>query len=80
MQLYLSDSAAVSETGEGCVGGATRFISRDRTRGVNVDPKAGSVLIFQHEGLLHEGAKVESGVKYAVRMDVIYEWVDDKSG
>ena len=39
-----------------------------------MNPKAGSVLIFQHEGLLHEGAMLDSGVKYTVRMDVLYRW------
>ncbi|KAI9900791.1 hypothetical protein N3K66_005053 [Trichothecium roseum] len=87
VQVYLSDSAAaVSEAetdgtaggtaGEdACVGGATRFLSRDRKRAYDVDPRAGTALLFQHDGLLHEGARVEAGVKYAVRMDILYEWV-----
>lgn len=90
MQIYLSDSAvaaaeAETETGgstttgrageEACVGGATRFLSRDRKRAYDVDPRAGTALLFQHDGLLHEGARVEAGVKYAVRMDILYEWV-----
>lgn len=36
-----------------------------------VRAQAGDVLIFDHR-LLHEGAAVTSGVKYAVRTDVMY--------
>jgi hypothetical protein len=75
LHLYLNDSAATSPTGEGVVGGATTFSSGDGKRRIDVNPKAGSVLIFQHEGLRHEGAEVISGVKYTVRSDVFYEWV-----
>ena len=74
VHLYLNDSKAESPTGEGHVGGATSFLSRDGTKRLDVNPKAGSVLIFQHEGLLHEGAMLDSGVKYTVRMDVLYRW------
>ncbi|KAJ6437239.1 oxidoreductase domain-containing protein [Purpureocillium lavendulum] len=74
VHLYLNDSAAESSTGEGHVGGATAFLSGDGKRKLDVNPKAGSVLIFQHEGLLHEGAEVKSGVKYTVRMDILYRW------
>ena len=79
LQLYLNDSAEEdSSTGEEeLVGGATGFLSRDKTRRVDVNPKAGSVLIFQHEGLLHEGAEVKKGVKYTMRTDILYEWVLD---
>mmetsp|Transcript_13564 Transcript_13564/g.28752 ORF Transcript_13564/g.28752 Transcript_13564/m.28752 type:complete len:261 (-) Transcript_13564:219-1001(-) len=59
-QLYLNDKFK---------GGATRFISG--TRYYDVAPKAGSVLLFDHD-LLHEGAKVTSGKKYSVRSDVMY--------
>lgn len=78
MQLYLNDSAAVNPESE-LVGGATAFLSQDRQRRLNVEPKAGSVLIFQHNRLVHEGAKVEQGVKLAVRMDLLYEWVNKKA-
>ncbi|KAL6857479.1 hypothetical protein ACO1O0_004915 [Amphichorda felina] len=78
LQLYLNDSAEASGgTGEELVGGATAFLSRDKKRRVNVNPKAGGVLIFQHEGLLHEGAEVKAGVKYTMRTDILYEWVLD---
>jgi hypothetical protein len=43
-----------------------------------VNPKAGSVLIFQHKGLFHEGSKVTKGTKYTMRTDILYEWVPTK--
>lgn len=60
------------------VGGATAFLSRDKKRRLDVNPQTGSVLIFQHEGLLHEGAEVKEGVKYTMRTDILYEWVRDE--
>jgi hypothetical protein len=36
-----------------------------------VAPEAGDVLVFDHQ-LLHEGAEVTRGVKYACRTDVMY--------
>ncbi len=75
--LYLSDD---------CEGGETRFFERKdrasrrgkhRGRKFNnrerfaVAPRVGSALVFDHL-LLHEGAAVTRGVKYAMRSDVIY--------
>ncbi len=48
-------------------GGATVFHDFD----VAITPKTGMALLFQHR-LLHEGAVVHSGVKYALRSDVMY--------
>lgn len=79
MQLYLNDSTSTNPVSD-LVGGATAFLSKDRKRRLDVNPKAGSVLIFQHSGLLHEGAKVERGLKFTVRMDLLYEWVNKKKG
>lgn len=78
VHLFLNDSAAESSTGEGVVGGSTAFLSRDRKRRLDINLKAGSVLIFQHSGLLHEGALVEKGEKYTVRTDIMYELVKDQ--
>lgn len=75
LHLYLSDSAKTSETGEGCVGGATSFLSRDLKRRLDVDPKAGSVLVFQHRRLMHQGDEVHKGTKYTMRTDILYRWV-----
>lgn len=51
-----------------CEGGATKF----RRGNVLVQPTIGNALLFQHH-LWHQGVKVESGVKYVLRTDVIYE-------
>lgn len=67
-------------------GGSTRFFEvkekksrRGEGRGRKFDnrvrfsvrPPTGSVVVFDHL-LLHEGAEVTAGIKYAVRSDVIY--------
>lgn len=54
---------------DGFGGGATAFHSF--TKDVEVTPKAGRALLFQHF-LLHEGCFVTSGVKYVLRSDVMY--------
>lgn len=66
-QLYLN---------EGFEGGTTRFIARRQDENgdlnyVDVVPKIGSVLLFQHD-CYHEGAMVNSGRKYVIRSDVMY--------
>ncbi|KEY64332.1 hypothetical protein S7711_09877 [Stachybotrys chartarum IBT 7711] len=75
LHLYLNDSAEYSPDSK-LVGGATSFLSRDRKRRIDMNPKAGSVLIFQHRRLLHEGATVTAGVKFTARMDILYELVE----
>ena len=50
-----------------CTGGVTAFLD---FAAVAV-PEAGKALLFQHT-MLHEGATVESGVKYVLRSDVMY--------
>ncbi|KAG8832053.1 hypothetical protein FRC17_002116 [Serendipita sp. 399] len=57
-------------------GGATPFYSPDMTRRIDVDPKAGRVLLFQHSHLLHSGDYVTSGIKYTMRTDLMYEAID----
>lgn len=73
----MNDSSTVSSESN-LWGGATAFLSRDRKRSLDVNPRAGSVLIFQHEKLFHEGAKVTQGEKFTVRTDILYEWVNNK--
>lgn len=66
------------EGGKGpLVGGATRFFpdNLDPRRCLDVNPEVGACLVFQHRGLLHSGEEVESGVKYTVRSDIMYERV-----
>lgn len=54
----------------GYEGGATRF------EGLKVVGNLGQALVFQH-GLLHEGAEVTKGVKYALRTDVMYRKMNE---
>jgi hypothetical protein len=61
-------------------GGATTFHSRDHTRRLDVDPKAGRVLIFQQPRLLHSGDDVISGTKYTMRSDLMFEFEGGKDG
>ncbi len=35
-------------------------------------PKTGSVLIFNHN-MIHKGEKLESGIKYVIRTDVVFK-------
>lgn len=55
-------------------GGATSFhaMSMDEARDVNVEPKVGRVLIFQHRGLLHSGQEVDKGLKLTMRTDLMF--------
>jgi len=77
MHLYLNDD----EHQEGDMrlkGGATSFLSHwdpDRSKKLDVVPKMGSVLVFHHEYLIHAGDELESGIKYTLRTDLLYERV-----
>ncbi|MBC8137746.1 MAG: 2OG-Fe(II) oxygenase [Fibrella sp.] len=57
---------------DGFIGGDTAFYRNDGTLRVRVVPKRGMALIFEHQQL-HEGAPVESGRKYVLRTDVMYQ-------
>lgn len=62
-----------------CEGGATTFHSPNMKRRLDINPKAGRVLIFQHERLLHSGDDVVDGIKYTMRTDLQFEKVaEDK--
>jgi hypothetical protein len=50
---------------EGYAGGETRFDD------AKVAGRTGMALVFHH-GLVHEGAEVTEGKKYALRSDVMY--------
>ena len=58
LMVYLNDSFT---------GGQTAFHDFD----VDVAPRRGMALLFQHE-VLHSGSAVESGIKYMLRSDVMY--------
>ncbi|KAK4555947.1 hypothetical protein LTR86_007167 [Recurvomyces mirabilis] len=68
LHLYLSQS----EEGAELQGGATTFHSLDMKSRLDVVPKAGRVLLFQHRGLLHSGDDVLGGTKYTMRTDLLY--------
>lgn len=55
---------------EGFTGGETNFLELKQS----VVPKTGMALFFQHP-LIHEGAEVKTGTKYAARTDVMYRRV-----
>ncbi|KAK7431921.1 hypothetical protein QQZ08_001540 [Neonectria magnoliae] len=76
VHLYLNDSV-VNDPNSDLKGGATSFLNRKQDKRVDVNPKMGSVLIFQHSRLFHEGAQVIEGTKYTMRTDILYEWVPD---
>jgi hypothetical protein len=62
LMVYLNDDFT---------GGGTRFLEF----GVEVAPRTGMALVFQHP-VLHEGCTVERGAKYVLRSDVMYRRVD----
>ncbi|KUI74394.1 hypothetical protein VM1G_09789 [Cytospora mali] len=78
LHLYLNDSVAEAGEEAELVGGATSFVSNDGKNKVDVDPKAGRVLVFQHSRLYHCGDDVVEGTKYTMRTDAMYELVDQR--
>ncbi len=72
VQLYLN---------EGFEGGATQFIQEVNYKHIHeretldVVPKTGYVLLFEHE-LLHTGQRLVKGRKYTIRTDIMYECKD----
>ena len=88
IHLYLNDSAQVLGVPENkdntdaddkpaLRGGATTFHSTTSTSRLDVDPKAGRVLIFQHRSLMHSGDDVTAGIKYTMRSDLMYQFETD---
>lgn len=71
LHLYLSD--AIDPNGQRLLeGGATTFYSYDMVKHIDVMPKCGRVLLFQHRNLLHSGDDVVSGTKLTLRTDLMY--------
>ncbi|CAG2201623.1 unnamed protein product [Mytilus edulis] len=71
VQIYLN---------EGFEGGSTTFIGDHSDERVEVVPKTGSVLVFEHDHpILHEGSELIAGRKYAIRTDVMYSSKISKS-
>jgi len=73
IMIYLNDGT------KDFIGGATNFIASPQGERIHriiseVVPTTGMVLVFDHI-LKHEGARLFSGTKYAIRTDVMYEKV-----
>jgi len=68
--IYLND---VAESG------ATRFLDKkvDETL-VKIQPKTGSVLVFQHD-IWHDGETLNQGEKYIIRSDIMYTLRNSKT-
>jgi len=71
LHLYLND--AIGPNGPRLLeGGATTFYSYSMDKRIDVMPKCGRVLLFQHRNLLHSGDDVVSGTKLTLRTDLMY--------
>jgi len=95
LHLYLND-ASVTDLGQSGTShtqgasyrdvplrdGSTRFYSPvcDLGRYVDVEPKAGRILLFQHRDLVHSGEEVVQGEKYTIRADLMYYLESSESG
>ncbi|WAQ99480.1 hypothetical protein MAR_023853 [Mya arenaria] len=73
IQLYLNEASKhyLSMLLHGFEGGSTTFMDFDEINPVEVVPKTGSILVFQHD-IMHEGSLLKKGKKYAMRTDVMY--------
>ena len=58
-------------------GGLTTFLS-DESRHLDIQPRTGSMLIFEHD-ILHEAQSVSKGKKYLLRTDIMYSSHSDDS-
>lgn len=54
-------------------GGETNFINDDNYQ-YSYIPKTGDVVIMEQENVLHEGAILLEGIKYAIRIDAMYSY------
>ncbi|EFA77578.1 hypothetical protein PPL_12181 [Heterostelium album PN500] len=64
---------------EGIEGGSTRFLDNKSNKILaEVVPKAGSVLVFQHD-MWHDGDVVKNGLKYIIRSDVMYRRLNSET-
>ncbi|KAF2494265.1 hypothetical protein BU16DRAFT_464565 [Lophium mytilinum] len=72
LHLYLNDASS-DPKGQSLQGGSTTFHAFDMKRRIDVEPKIGRVLLFQHKFLLHSGDDVTRGTKLTMRTDVMFE-------
>ncbi|KAF2146241.1 uncharacterized protein K452DRAFT_242897 [Aplosporella prunicola CBS 121167] len=82
--LYLNDASTTAEGEEPLEGGATTLHSPDtfmmmdgpeeyKKKGrLDIVPKVGRVLLFQHRNLVHSGDDVVKGTKITMRTDLMY--------
>lgn len=75
LHLYLNDSDH-QPSNERLEGGATTFWSMGMNDRHDVQPKMGSVLIFQQRHLIHSGDDVVRGTKFTMRTDIMYSRVE----
>ncbi|KAK8099500.1 uncharacterized protein PG998_012741 [Apiospora kogelbergensis] len=84
VHIYLNDAKVeVSDKNKDKTeleGGATLFLSNDEERRLEINPKAGRVLIFQHRRLYHSGDGVVAGQKYTIRTDLLYKLRKGENG
>jgi hypothetical protein len=71
LHLYLNDPDG-KQGEKPLVGGATTFWGYNMRDHIDVEPKAGRVLLFQQRDLMHSGEEVEQGTKYTMRTDIMY--------
>ncbi|KAF1946760.1 oxidoreductase domain-containing protein [Clathrospora elynae] len=77
LHLYLND--AVDKDGQQLFeGGATTFYSRFMEERMDIVPRCGRVLLFQHRNLVHSGDDVIRGTKLTLRTDVMYALADEE--
>ncbi|KAJ3054912.1 hypothetical protein HK097_000377 [Rhizophlyctis rosea] len=69
-----SPLSSTTSTTNAIRGGATRFwgVGLNHRSWMDVEPRVGRVLLFQHRGLVHSGEEVRGGVKVSVRTDLMY--------
>jgi hypothetical protein len=82
LQLYLNDASTTPLGDLPLAGGATTFLSyfgatsnreSEVPARLDVMPKIGRVLLFQHRDLLHAGDEVVRGTKITLRTDLMYK-------
>lgn len=78
LHLYLNDNEHQSDN-EQLEGGATTFWSMSMKQRLDVQPKIGSVLLFQQRNLIHSGDDVLRGTKLTMRTDVMYSKVEGET-
>jgi hypothetical protein len=71
LHLYLSGTEGKNGE-EPLEGGATTFFGYNMRDIINVEPKMGRVLLFQHRNLIHSGDDVIKGTKLTLRTDIMY--------